>query len=200
MNEEFEKSLAKLKARMAERVAVGGELVAADVSAPCVIWLIEQLELAWQASRKQALEDAAVKAEFTICECCWREEAKEAAEEIAFQIRAMVGNKVSIPSLLEKQTTVPATVPVPRADVDQLVAPAAVRTEEIDTEVVNARLDGIQSNFGAATDADPHDRLLSEGADLHDRQTGQSVQAARAANTAIISADSAVNSSEADHG
>ena len=44
---------------------------------------------AWQASRKQALEEAATKAETEICDCCWPEDAKEAAEEIAFQIRAM---------------------------------------------------------------------------------------------------------------
>lgn len=50
------------------------------------------LWLAWEASRKQALEEAATKAETEICECCWRKDAKEAAEEIAFQIRALQKN------------------------------------------------------------------------------------------------------------
>ena len=44
---------------------------------------------AWQASRKQTIEECAVKAEDTICECCWAEREVEAAQEIAFHIRAL---------------------------------------------------------------------------------------------------------------
>lgn len=60
-------------------------------------WMIEQWQnnadisplAAWQASRKQALEEAATKAETEICECCWPDGVREAAEEIAFQIRGL---------------------------------------------------------------------------------------------------------------
>ena len=50
---------------------------------------VEDLWIAWQASRAAALEEAAVKAETALCDCCWEDNAVEASEEIAFQIRKM---------------------------------------------------------------------------------------------------------------
>jgi len=44
---------------------------------------------AWQASRAAALEEAAEKAEATVCVCCHSEEQRDVADEIAFEIRAL---------------------------------------------------------------------------------------------------------------
>ena len=49
--------------------------------------------------------------------------------------------------------------PSPPANVHELVAPAAVRADEVDTKVINIRLDVIERELAVATDALPHGRL-----------------------------------------
>lgn len=134
--------------------------------------------LAWQASRKQALEEAVEAAANAVCDCCFNEEQLAAAQEVIEAIRAMAGSdKRSIPGLLKQESAASAPVPVTRGNVDQLVAPAAVRADEVNAEVVDARLDGVKGDLGAATDADPHG-CHPEREDLQDRQSVQGIQAA----------------------
>lgn len=76
----------------------------------------------------------------------------------------------SAASLLEQQAAASPTVPVSLANVDELVPSSAVGAEKIDSEAVDAGLNGAEGNVLAAANADPHGGGSSAGVDLHDRQ------------------------------
>lgn len=79
-------------------------------------------------------------------------------------------------SLLEHEGTASAAVLVLRADVDELVTPAAVRANEVDAEVINAGLDVVEGNLDAAADADPHGNSRMVDTDLHDSSPAPGIQ------------------------
>lgn len=54
----------------------------------------------------------------------------------------------------------------PLPNVDELVASPAVGTDEVDAEVVNAGLNGLECNLSKTTNADPHDVLPMDGTDF----------------------------------
>lgn len=53
-------------------------------------------------------------------------------------------------------------------DVEQLVATAALGANEVDAEIVNARLDCAEGNLSAAANADPHGNSQMKDAGIHD--------------------------------
>lgn len=61
-----------------------------------------------------------------------------------------------------------ATAP---ANVDELITPAALGTDEVDTEAVNAGLNGIKGDVRKAADANPHSYLPAINVEFHDSPT-----------------------------
>lgn len=58
--------------------------------------------------------------------------------------------------------------PATPSNVDELIAPAAPRADEVDAEAIDAGLDRAEGNLSAAADADPHGGLPITGSILHD--------------------------------
>lgn len=92
----------------------------------------------------------------------------------------LAARRASVSGLLKHETTPASSGAVSPGDVDELVAPAAVRADEVDAKVVNSGLDGAEGNLSAAADAHPHGDPQSEGAEFHDRTRLAGVQAASA--------------------
>lgn len=90
----------------------------------------------------------------------------------------------SVPSLLQQETSAAASARVSCANVDEFISPSAVGAYEVNPEAVNPWLDGVNGDFGAATNADPHGSPPIDGADFHDSALRQSVQGAQPAKEA----------------
>ena len=186
MNEEFEKMRAEFEAWYAKVIGNTASLTRADAYYGRPTYGDAKIGMAWdawQASRKQALEECLNGVRFS-----------DDLTDAISAIRALTSSKqVSVSSLLKHEGAATSPESVPSADVDQFVAPATVRADEVNAEIVDAGLNGVEGNFDAAADADPHGHIPSKGADIHHRQAGCGIQAALAVNTPVIAAKSAGN-------
>lgn len=63
------------------------------------------------------------------------------------------------------------------ANVHELVSPAAVGADEVDAEVVDVGLNGLELDARATADADPHGGLEAGSGELHDSRSATCVQA-----------------------
>jgi len=88
----------------------------------------------------------------------------------------LAARRASVSGLLKREATPASSGAVSLGDVDELVAPAAVRADEVDAEVVNTGFDGGEGNLDAAADADPHGNPRMVDTDLHDSSPAPGVQ------------------------